>query len=29
MDLLNDKKEELKGRRILIFDDLERANIGC
>ena len=28
MDLLNDKKEELKGRRILIFDDLERANIG-
>ena len=27
MDLLNDKKEELKGRRILIFDDLERANI--
>lgn len=28
MDLLNDKKEELKGRRILIFDDLERTNIG-
>lgn len=28
MDLLNDKKKELKGRRILIFDDLERANIG-
>ena len=28
MDLLNDKKEELKGRRILIFDDFERANIG-
>lgn len=28
MDLLNDKKEELKGRRIIIFDDLERANIG-
>lgn len=28
MDLLNDKKEVLKGRRILIFDDLERANIG-
>ena len=28
MDLLNDKKKELKGRRILIFDDLERSNIG-
>lgn len=27
MDLLNDKNEDLKGRRILIFDDLERANI--